>query len=85
MKLKIEKVLKRLEQIIKSLLLEYHSLAQELANVQAEAVDAEYYAETGKHSHAVRAKEQDEAAETANKAFNNAKTILEKLVKDKEG
>ena len=67
------------------MLSEYHSLAQELANVQAEAVDAEYYAETGKHSHAVRAKEQGEAAETANQAFNNAKSVLDKLVKDKEG
>ena len=73
------------QMFIKLLLSEYHSLAQELANVQAEAVDAEYFAETQKHSHEARAKEQGEAAETANEAFKYAKTVLQKLVKDKEG
>ena len=86
-KLKIEKVLvTNFKQIfIRLLLSEYHSIAQELANVQAEAVDAEYFAETQKHSHEARAKEQGEAAETANEAFKYAKTVLQKLVKDKEG
>ena len=64
---------------------EYKAMEQELTSVAKEADSAELFADEQKRFHELRASEQGEMAETANEAFKQAKALLEKLVKDKEG